>query len=267
MIEGTRSCAATPGHRPLFTHFKLAPASAGTHVYNLAMLRFLGFFALTFVVYLVLIRIPVIGSLAGAVPFLGFIFAAAIVSRLLAKGGTVALDRRRQKALMEELGAVDTPHNKGKLGLLLLSQARYAQAIPLLEEAVAAEPDSAELNYRLGKAYLGAKDYDAAIEVLNRAVLLDEEHAYGAAMMRLAEAHLEAGSPEQSLQDLHRFERNHGPSPESAYRRGLALKALGQTSEASQALASVGKLAHEAIGYQKRSANLWSFRAFIARLF
>ncbi|MFT5286944.1 MAG: tetratricopeptide (TPR) repeat protein [Planctomycetota bacterium] len=230
------------------------------------MLRFLGFFALTFVVYLVLIRLPVIGSLA-SIPFLGFFLAAAIVSRFLTKGGALALDRRKQKALMRELGAVDTPHNKGKLGMLFLSQRRFEQAIPLLNEAVSAEPDSADLNYRLGKACLGAKQFDEAIAILTRAVEINEEHAYGSAMMRLGEAKFEASDPEGALEAYQRVERNHGPSPESAYRLGMTLKALGRKEEAVATLASVRQLAREAVGYQKRAANLWSFRAAMARLF
>ena len=230
------------------------------------MLRLLGFFALTFVVYLVLIRIPVIGSVA-SIPFLGFFLAAAIVSRFLTKGGALALDRRKQKALVRELGAVDTPHNKGKLGLLFLSQKRYDQAIPLLSEAVSAEPDSADLNYRLGKAYLGARQTEDAIEGLSRAVKIDEEHAYGAAMMRLGEAKFEAGDYEGALEALRIVERNHGASPESAYRQGVALKALGRKAEAATSFASVSSLAREAVGYQKRDASLWSFRAGLARMF
>ncbi len=231
------------------------------------MLRLLGFLGLTWVVYLLLIQIPVIGGLAGAVPILGLFAAAAIVSRLLAKWGSVALHRRKEKALMRELGAVDTPHNLGKLGLLLLKQGNYRRAIPLLEEVVRAEPDSAEWNYRLGCAQLGAKEAEQAVEVLTRAVGIEEEYAYGGAMMRLAEAKLLLGDGEGSLMDLDRVERNHGPGPECAYRKGLAFKSLGRKSEASEAFASVGKLAAEAVGYQKKDATVWSLRAAASRVF
>jgi len=230
------------------------------------MLRLLGFIALTFVVYLLLTQIPFIGGIAGAVPILGIFLAAAIVSRLLAKWGSVAVHRSREKSLMRELGAVDTPHNKGKLGLLLLKQNQFKRAIPLLEDVVRVEPNSADWNYRLGSAYLGAKQTEQAVATLARCVELEEEHAYGAAMMRLAEAKLMLGDGEGSLEALGRVDLNHGPGPECAYRKGLAYKALGRKDEASKAFASVGQLASEAVGYQKKDATLWSFRATFARV-
>ena len=231
------------------------------------MLRLLGFIALTIVVYYLLTWIPFIGGLAGAVPILGIFLAAAIVSRLLAKWGNVALDRRREKSLMRELGAVDTPHNQGKLGLLLLKQNQYKRAIPLLEEVVQTEPNSADWNYRLGSAYLGAKQGEQAVATLARSVELEEEHAYGSAMMRLAEAKLLLGDGEGSLEALARVDFNHGPGPECAYRKGLAYKALGRKSEASMAFATVGQFASQAAGYQKKDATLWTFRAALSRLF
>ena len=161
--------------------------------------------------------------------------------------------------------AVETPHNKGKLGLLLLKQRRHARAASLLREAAAAEPDSADWQYRYGCALLGSKRAKEAVDPLTRAVEFEEEHAYGAALMRLAEAHLASGDAERSLQALDRVDRNHGESAEAAYRRGLALKALGRKGEAHAALSRVGQLAGGAVGYQKRSASLWSLRATVAR--
>jgi tetratricopeptide (TPR) repeat protein len=229
------------------------------------MLRLLGYFALTFVVFLVLVRIPFVGGLVGSVPILGFFVAAVLVSFALTRWGEAALHRRKQHALMRELGAVDNPYNKGKVGLLLLQQRRFAAAAPLLAEAAAAEPDSAEWQYRHGCALVGARRAAEAIEPLKLAVGIDDEHAYGAAMMRLAEAFLAAGDAESSIEALDRVDRNHGESAEGAYRRGLALKALGRRDEAREALSRVGHLAGKAVGYQKRSASVWSLRATVAR--
>jgi len=231
------------------------------------MLRLLGFFALTLVVYMLLTSLPFVGRIAGAVPILGFLLAAAIVSRGISKWGGMALARGKEKALMRELGAVETPHNQGKLGLLLLKQGRYRRAIPLLEAVVRAEPDSAEWNYRLGCAYAGAKQWDSAAEGLMRSTGIDEEHAYGGAMMRLAEALLMLGDGEGSLRALERIDINHGPGPECAYRKGLAYKLLGRKEDAAQAFASVRQLAADAVGYQKKDAALWSLRATAARVF
>lgn len=230
------------------------------------MLRLLGFFGLTFVVFLVLTRLPFVGRLAGGVPILGFFLAAALASRGLQLWVQAATNRRKEQALVRQLGAVDSPYNKGKLGSLLLLQRRYAKAVPLFADACAGEPESAEWHFKHGRALLRTRRAEEAVAALERAVELDEEHAYGAAMMHLAEARLAAGDVEGSLEALDRVERNHGDTPESAYRRGLALRAAGRKDEAKRHFARVGELAKAAVGYQKRTASLWSLRAAMARL-
>ena len=63
-----------------------------------------------------------------------------------------------------------------------------------------------------------------------------------------------------------RFERNHGPNPESAYRRGLALRQLGRKDDAARALAEVGDLAGKTVGFQKKGVWTWVLRAQLARI-
>src|SRR6185503_14959068 len=101
---------------------------------------------------------------------------------------------------------------------------------------------------------------------LERCVALDEEHAYGAAQMRRAECLLRLARAQDSLDVLALFERNHGPSPESAFRRGLALRALGRKKEARAAFVEVGDLARRATRYQRKTAGWWALRAGFARL-
>jgi len=180
--------------------------------------------------------------------------------------GTAAGHRRRFQRMRRDLGQVDTPHNRGKLGALLLSQRRCAQAVPHLEAAVAGEPQSAEWRYRLGCAYLGARRREEAVEALTAAAELDEEHAYGAVLLRLVEALHGSGRHEEALAQVERFERGHGPTPESAYRRGLAHKALGRKDEAAASFDEVSRLAGGAARYQRAEARRFALRAFLARV-
>ena len=62
------------------------------------------------------------------------------------------------------------------------------------------------------------------------------------------------------------FERFHGPTPESAYRRGRALKALGRRDEAGSAFEEVATLAKQSAKYQKKDSAGWVMRAWFARL-
>jgi tetratricopeptide (TPR) repeat protein len=229
------------------------------------VLRLVGFFIAVLVALEFLRHVPLIGAIF-RVPLLGFYLAAIVVAGLLSRYASAALDQRKQKALERQLGAVDTPHNKGKLGLLLLAQRRYAKAMPLLAEASHYEPESAELHYRFGSAALGANELEVAVRELEACTRIEEEHAYGSAMLRLAEAYSNAELNDNSRAAIDRFERNHGPSPESAFRRGLALRATGDGEGARKAFGEVSALSTQVSKFQKKGASGWVLRAWLARL-
>jgi len=229
------------------------------------VLRLVGFFVLVLILLQVLRHVPILGAIF-QVPFLGFWFTAILLSAGLSGVAAWSLDRRRQQALMRQLGAVETPHNLGKLGSLLEHQGRHRSAVPYLERAALGEPESAEWHYRLGCARLGLGELTGALESLRRAAEINAEHAYGAVLLRTAEAETRHGQPERALAELARFERNHGPNPESAYRRGVALRALGEKDQAAAAFAEVGARAREMARYRRKGSARWVMRAFLARV-
>jgi hypothetical protein len=230
------------------------------------VLRLVGFFLLVLVALQILRAIPFVGRLFD-VPFLGFWGAAIIVSAIASRWTAKLVDRRRLQRQMRTLGAVETPHNQGKLGSLLYAAGNARAAIPPLERAVTGEPQSLEWRYRLGSAYLDARRPAEAVRELQHVAAGDEEYAYGAVLVRLARAHALAGEHEAALAVLERFERNHGPSPESACRRGSALRALGRKPEAAQAFASVARLARANPAYHKGESRGWVMKAQLARWF
>jgi tetratricopeptide (TPR) repeat protein len=148
----------------------------------------------------------------------------------------------------------------------LLAGGKPAKAVPHLQNAVEGEPEVTEWRFRLGMAQLALGQNAEALASLGRAAEMDEEYGYGAVQLRLSEAHLAAGDPEQALAHLDVFDRNHGPNPESAFRRGQALKKAGRRQEASESFARVGDLARSAAKFQRREAQKWAFRATLARL-
>ena len=229
------------------------------------MLRLIGFFVLVMVVLQALRFVPFLGPLF-QIPFFGFWIAAILCSAIVSKLASDAVDHRRFKNRQHDLAAVDTPHNQGKLGLLLLTSGRARAAVEPLRRAAAGEPQSAEWAYRLGCALLESGRASEAVSELQRAANADEEHAYGAVQLRLAEALLAAGKPEEALAAIDLFQRNHGDNPESAYRRGSVLKALGRKHEAAECFARVGHLARSSARFQKSAARSWAWRAFWARL-
>lgn len=227
-------------------------------------MRLLGYFVLVLATMFLLRLVPWIGGLF-AIPWLGFLLAAGLVSAVLSFTTVRALDRRRARALERQLGAVDTPHNQGKLGSLVLAQGRAKAAVAHLERAVAGEPDHAEWSYRLGCAYLRAGRPADARTALRHAAAIAEEHAFGAVTLRLSQAELEAGDATRALEALALHERNHGPSPESAYRRALALRGVGRRDEARAALAEVPALAARSASFQRREQQRWVWASYLRR--
>jgi len=185
---------------------------------------------------------------------------------LITKYGQRAYRVRRDASKIRELATVDTPTNQGKLGALLVAQGRPRKALEPLRAATRGEPEVAEWHYRLGCALLQTRQYPEAVEALQKCVALDEEYAYGAAQLRLAEALTASKRASKAIDALAVFERNHGPSPESAYRRGLAYKQDGQRDAAKQAFDEVAQLAQQVARYQRTQAGMWTFKAKMASM-
>jgi tetratricopeptide (TPR) repeat protein len=237
------------------------------HAYDDAMLRLVGFIVGAIVLARVLGALPVVGPLFARTGIFGVWIAALLLSWAVTHYGRRALVARRDRSELTRLEAVDSPYNHGKAGALLLARGSARRAVPHLEEAVRGEPDSAEWRYRLGQALLMLRKPREARTALERCVALDEEHAYGAAQLRLAEALLAGGEAARALEVLDVVERNHGKSPESAYRRGVTLRALRKKDEARRSFAEVGSLAANAPRFQRREATAWATRAWLARIF
>ena len=231
-----------------------------------SVLRFVGFFLAVLLLTPVLAGLPVVGAVF-RIPFLGFWFTAILLAALFAKIGTEAVDAGRRKSLERSFGSVDTPHHKGKLGALYLTQGRARKAIPFLEEAVAGDPETVEWRYRLAQAKSHVHGLEEeGIEAIESVLSEDEEHAFGASMLLSAELYFKAGKSDMALARAESFERNHGASPESALLRGRALKHLGRTNEAAAAFEQVGELAGSLPAYSGSRSWTWKLRAMWARL-
>ena len=229
-------------------------------------MRFLGYFLLVFVVLVLLRAVPFVGELF-RVPLIGFFLAAALVSAALARVGTGLTSRRRYAAEARQLATVDTPHNLGKLGRLHELSGKPRQALEPLERAIEGEPEVPEWRFRLGRAHLALGDMTEAVRHLEAARELDEEHAYGAVLLTLAEAQRRSDDPANALATLERYEVLQGPTPESAFRRGQVHAARRDKERARAAYAEVGQLASQAARYQRAEARGWAAKATFARLF
>lgn len=213
------------------------------------------------VLYRVLLWLPGIGGLFGAVPILGILICLLLVASLVRRFSAARDGARREGARLRDLERVDTPHQRGKLGAALLARGRTRAAIEPLEAARAGEPDHLEWAYRLGCARLATGDPARAAAELAFVVAGEEEYAYGAALMRLAEAQLASGDAAAALAALERVDQLRGASPESTYWRGRAHASAGDTERAKSAFAAVAQLARDAPKFQAGEAQRWVWRA------
>src|SRR5258705_1118964 len=200
------------------------------------MLRLVGFFVVTLLALHLLRQVPVIGQVFD-IPIVGFWGAAILVSAAASHFASAALSRRQAQRRIRDLGHVDRPHSQGKLGSLLAGAGRFRAGVPHLERAAAGEPTVAEWHYRLGCALLETSRPREAAAALAQASAIDEEHAYGAVLARLSQALLANRDAQGAFDAIVRREKNHGADPESAYRRGLAEKALGRKQDARKSFA------------------------------
>ena len=229
------------------------------------MPQLVGFFLLTFAVLWVLRQIPGLSAIFG-IPILGFFLAAILVSALFARVGSSMVDSRRFRRAAIQFGAVETPHNQGKLGALMLAAGRAKQAAEHLARAVAGEPDSLEWRYRYGLALLRSGRPAQAASEFDVVVARDEEYANGDMLLRLAQARQETGDPARALEALERHQRAQGDTPESLYRRALALRALRRSDEARAALAKISVVASKRASFQKRADSKWVMLSWFRRL-
>lgn len=228
------------------------------------MLRLLGFFVLALGLSALLSHLPVVGGWFGG--FLGFWVSAIVLSVALTRI-SVALSHRRTLAReLRRLGEVESPHNRGKLGALLLAHRRPREAVPHLAAAAAGEPERTEWHYRLGAAHLASGEPTKALDSLAVAARMEPEHAYGEVQLLLCEARLKCDQAQAALEALDAFDRNHGASPESSFRRGQALRRLGRKADARASFARAADLAGKAAQFQRSRNRPWVWRAWLARL-
>ena len=230
------------------------------------MLRLLGFFAVVFVALAVLRQLPFVGGVF-QIPFVGFYLAAIVVSLVSARLGTRLVDRRKFQKSLRSLGEVDTPHNRGKLGALLADLGKHREALPHLEVAWEHEEDVAEWAYRVGRTRLALGDASGAAEALTRAIEFDEEHGYGEALRRLAEALIRGGAPDEAHARIDRHDMIYGETPESAYLRGKAHLESGDREAAKAAFSKAPRLVAGVAKYQREGARTWAMRARLAGWF
>src|SRR5262249_50788541 len=94
--------------------------------------------------------------------------------------------------------------SKENLSATLMAQGHFAQAVPLLQDAVQYKPQRWNLLNYLGISYYHLRDYPKAVDYLSRAIAVDPrepgQYAYlGLAQLKLGQSYLAAENFQTSL--------------------------------------------------------------------
>lgn len=228
-------------------------------------MRLLTFVLLTAALFVVGRYLPVVGGLWRGLPVLALLASAGLSGMILERTGEASRVRRRARNQLADLARVDTPSQRAKLGVALLTAGRPRKALQPLAEARASAPDNAELAWRHGQALSQAGQIEEARQALEQAVQADEELGYGQAQLDLARVCALQSDWRSGLEALERFERNHGANFESAYSRGRLHARAGERALAREAYGEVLELTKEAPRYQRGRASWFALRAAIRR--
>jgi tetratricopeptide (TPR) repeat protein len=146
-------------------------------------------------------------------------------------------DPAQLQSVLSGLQHLETAAARLDAGRLLLAAGRPAEARMQLERAVALAPELTTARFLLGRAQRRT-DPAAAAMTLASVVQEEPDHAFGTAMLELAEALAAAGGTEQAVAILVRHEREHTGTRCSYLLRARLWRRLGNMPACGKDLAA-----------------------------
>jgi hypothetical protein len=147
-------------------------------------------------------------------------------------------DPAQLQSVLSGLQHLETAAARLDAGRLMLAAGRPAEARVQLERAVALAPELITARFLLGRAQRSNGDPAAAAVTLASVVQEEPEHAFGTAMLELAEALAAAGGNEQAVAILVRHEREHTATRCSYLLRARLWRRLGNKEACGKDLAA-----------------------------
>ncbi|OYD06892.1 tetratricopeptide repeat protein [Paludifilum halophilum] len=155
------------------------------------------------------------------------------------------------------------PHNtsnKRELSRLLMEKKRFREAVPYLEEALTAIPDSAEIRAELGRCHLKLGEKNRGEELILEALEIDPRVQYGEPYLRLGEA-LSDSDRSKALSYLEQFKGINSSSCEAYYRLGRLYSQLDRREESRKSYQEAIDIYRSLPKYKKRSERRWALRS------
>jgi len=170
----------------------------------------------------------------------------------------------RVRSLQTDIDA--NAHNataRRDLAKIWLEKHRPRRALPLLDQALARDPDSLELLYLSGLSHLLAGNHQKAVDALVAVVHRDPSFQYGEAYLRAADALIGLGRWDDADDALERYVKINSSSLEGRYKRVRVCKARNDASGMQRAREDLKDVWRSLPGYQRRRQLGWYLRSLV----
>jgi tetratricopeptide (TPR) repeat protein len=170
----------------------------------------------------------------------------------------------RMRSLEAQVAA--NPENltvRRDLAVIWLERRRPARALPLLDEALARDPESSELHFLRGVALLNSKRWEEAVEPLIQACRLDTRLRYGEPYLRAADALMALRRWEDADEALGHFLKVSRSSVEGWYKMALVRRGRGDEKGAKEAFKEAKAAYRDSPAFHRRRHLGWYLRALV----
>jgi tetratricopeptide (TPR) repeat protein len=149
------------------------------------------------------------------------------------------------------------------LAKIWLEKHRPRRALPLLDQAIARDPDSIELLYLSGVAHLLAGNHEKAVTALVTVVHREPNFLYGEAYLRVADALMALGRWDDADDALERQAKINSSSLEGRFKRVRVCKARSDAEGMRKAQSDLREVWRALPSYQRRKQFGWYLRSLV----
>ena len=150
------------------------------------------------------------------------------------------------------------------LAKIWLEKHRPWRALPLLDQAMARDPDSIELLYLSGVAHLLAGNHEKAVTALVTVVHREPNFQYGDAYLRAGDALMGLGRWDDAADALERHVRINSSSLEGRFKRVRVCKARNDAEGMRKAQSDLRDVWRALPSYQRRKQLGWYLRSLMS---
>jgi hypothetical protein len=212
--------------------------------------------------YLFWIVAPAIIAVATSHPAVLIVVLVGLIARRWLPDPFLAL---RHSARAHKL-AVEVGANAGNvtarrdLAMIWLEKRRPQRALPLLDQALARDPESPELLFLRGDTLLALKQPEKALESFVAVVHSNRNFRYGEAYLRAADALIALARLEDAEEALGHYLKVNSSSIEALFKLARVHRAKGDAAGVARARAEARDVWHVLHGFQRRKQLGWYLR-------